>query len=142
MDATVDHAGLIRPFLSRDARPRFTDIDPGSKKRTKLRNRLCHEYESTLDWRMAQLIAPAEQTTELIAPLLRKHGAGKTCYVLCCSEQWDGLQVSLADALCALVGNGLPVLLICVPGSLAYFEPEYAGGAGQRFILQRPARSP
>jgi hypothetical protein len=141
MDATVDHAGLIRPFLSRGARARFTDIDPGSKKRTRLLSRLCHDYESTLDWRTAQLIAPAEQTAELIAPLLKKRGAGKTCYVLCCSKEWDGLQASLADALGALVGNGLPVLLICVPGALAYFEPEYAGGAGQRFILQQPARS-
>src|SRR5438876_12419607 len=117
MDASVDHAGLIRHFLSRDARAKFADIDPGSKKRTRLLNRLCHDYESTLDWRMAQHIAPAEQTPELIAPLLKTQGAGKTCYVLCCSKEWDGLQVSLADALGALVGNGLPVLLICVPGT-------------------------
>ena len=142
MDATVDHAALIRPFLSREARARFTDVDPGTKKRARLLNRLCHDYESTLDWRMAQLIAPAEQTHELIAPLLKTRGASRVCHVLCCSKEWDGLQVSLADALCALVGNGLPVLLICVPGALAYFEPEYAGGAGRRFILQRPARSP
>src|SRR5438445_4821442 len=104
MDASMNHAGLIRPFLSRDARARFTDIDPGTKKRTKLLNRLCHDYESTLDWRIAQPIPTAEQTAELIAPLLRKLGAGKTCYVLCSISQWDGLQVPLAEALGELVG--------------------------------------
>ena len=141
MRAGVDHAALIRPFLSSEARPRFTDIDPGTKKRTKLLNGLCHDYESTLDWRIAQPIPAAEQTAELMAPLLRKLGAGRTCYVLCCSEEWDGLQVPLADALRALIGNGLPVLLICVPDLLAYFEPEYDGGAGQRFSLQRSGKS-
>ena len=32
MGAEVDHTTLIRPFLSRDARARFTDIEPGTKK--------------------------------------------------------------------------------------------------------------
>lgn len=139
MDTDIDHAALIRPFLRRDARARFTDIDPGTKKRTRLLNRLCHDYESTLDWRIAHPIPAAEQTAELIAPLLRKLGAGKTCYVLCCPSKWDGTQAPLAEALAELVGNGLPVLLVCVADSLAYFEPEYSGGAGQRFFLQRPA---
>lgn len=139
MDAEVDHAALIRPFLSRGARARFDKIDPGTKKRSRLIHRLCHEYESTLDWRAAQLIPPAEQSVELIAPLLRKLGAGRTCYVLCSAHEWDGLQLPLADALGELVGNGGPVLLICAPNALAYFEPEYVSGAGQRFILQRQA---
>jgi hypothetical protein len=137
MGPPVDHAALIRPFLSREARARFDEIDPGAPKRTRLLNRLCHDYESTLDWRTVQPIPAAEQTAELIAPFLRKLGAGRTCYVLCSSAEWDGLQVPLADALRELVGNGLPVLLICVPDSLAYFEPEYNGGAGRRFVLQR-----
>jgi hypothetical protein len=137
MSAGVEHTALIRPFLSRDARTRFTDIDPGTKKRTKLLNRLCHDYESTLDWRIAQPVPAAEQTAELIAPLLRKLGAGKTCYVLCSISEWDGLQAPLAEALGELVGNGLPVLLICAADTLAHFEPEYDGGAGQRFFLQR-----
>jgi hypothetical protein len=137
MDAKIDHAALIRPFLSRSARARFTDLDPGTKNRARLLHHLCHDYESTLDWRIARPIPTAEQTVELIIPLLRKLGAGRTCSVFCCSKEWDGLQVPLAEALGKLVGNGLPVLLVCVPDSLAYFEPEYNFGAGQRFILQR-----
>jgi hypothetical protein len=141
MDANGEHAALIRPFLSRGARARFTEIDPGAKKRARLLHRLCHDYESTLDWRIAHPIPTAEQTVELIGPLLRNLGAGRTCYVFCFSKEWDGLQAPLAEALRELVGKGLPVLLICVPDSLAYFEPEYSFGAGQRFILQRQAKS-
>ena len=140
MGAEVDHAGWIRPFLSRGARARFTDLDPGTKRRTRLFSRLCHDYESTLDWRGAHPIPPAEQTVEQIAPLLSKLGAGKTCYVLCFSKEWDGLHVPLEEALGELVGNG-PVLLICVSVALAYFEPEYNFGAGRRFILRRQTTS-
>ena len=134
----MDHAALIRPFLSRGARARFTDIDPGTSKRARLLNRLCHDYESTLEWRIAQPIPAAEQTAESIASRLRKLGAERTCYVLCASEQRDGAQAPLVEVLRELVGNGLPVLLVCVPDALAYFEPEYERGAGQRFLLQRP----
>ena len=140
MDPAVGHSGLIRPFLSRQARARFDEIEPGTSRRTRLLNRLCHDFESTLDWRTAKPIATTDQTPELIAPLLRKLGAGNACYVLCCSEEWDGKHLPLLDALRALVGNGLPVLLVCIPSSLAYFEPEYVAGAGQRFVLQRSRR--
>jgi hypothetical protein len=132
----MDHAALIRPFLSRAARARFDNIDPGSKKRSKLLHRLCHEYESILDWRLAQPIAPTDQTAAAIAALLREMGSGGSCYVLCISKEWDGQQVSLRAALDALVGEGRPVLLV-ISESLAYFEPEYVRGAGQRFVLRR-----
>jgi len=48
----------------------------------------------------------------------------------------------LAEALAALAGRGWPVLLVCRPGVLTYFEPEYESGAGQRYILQRPDAEP
>src|SRR5688500_5336819 len=99
MSRELDHAALIRPFLSRDSRPRYTDVAPGTKKRVKLINRLCHDYESTLDWRLAQPIPTAEQTAESIVPLLRKLGAGEMCYVLCSADEWDGRQMPLAEAL-------------------------------------------
>jgi hypothetical protein len=137
MNTKLDHAALIRPFLSRDARARYTELASGAKKRARLIDRLCHGYESTLDWRLAQAIPTSEQTAEAIAHLLKRLGAGETCYVLCASYKWDDRQLSLSEALGELVGNGRPVLLVCVPDALAYFEPEYGGGAGRRFVLQK-----
>ena len=48
-----------------------------------------------------------------------------------------GQSYRFADALAALCGHGLPVLPVCRPGSLAYFEPEYEFGAGKRFGICR-----
>ena len=48
VNAKVDHAALIRPFLSRGVRARFDAIDPDTKKRARLIHRLCRDYESTL----------------------------------------------------------------------------------------------
>ena len=124
-----EHAARVRPFLSKYERARLDDLAPGSKKRAKLLQRLCHGYEEALDWRLASGAAggPAE-----IARRMKALGAGATCYALCLADEWDGKEVPLTDALAALVGSGLPVLL--VSGSVAYFEPEYEAGAGKRFV--------
>lgn len=95
-------------------------------------NKLCHQYAEILDWRYAR------PTGGDLAKALRALGAAARCYCLCGPEEFDGREVPLAEALTALVGRGLPVLLVCRPGSLAYFEPEYESGPGQQYILQRP----
>lgn len=136
MIAELDHAALIRPFLNRDVRARYANVSPGKKQRKKLLARISHQYELTLNWRLAEAIPSTEQTSELIGALLQKNGAGETCYVLCAPEESDGIQMPLADALATLVGSGGPVLLVCIPEVLAYFEPEYERGAGRRFILR------
>ena len=64
-------------------------------------------------------------------------GAAAKCYCLCGPAELDGIELALGAALAELSGNGLPVLLICRPKILAYFEPEYESGAGQRYILNR-----
>jgi hypothetical protein len=132
----AEHLAGIQRFLSRDSRARFEEFPVGSRLRSRLLNRLCHGYESILDWRIAQPIASAEQSPEAVWELLRARGAGRTCYALCTKSEWDGREVPLDEALRALMGNGLPVLLSCVPGMLGYFEPEYEAGAGRRFVLQ------
>ncbi len=41
----------------------------------------------------------------------------------------------LTDALAAVVGRGFGTILVCIPGSLAYYEGE---DPGERYILERP----
>jgi hypothetical protein len=128
-----DHAGLLRPFLARRFRARYDAVPPGSARRAELSNKLCHRYAEVLDWRYAQAAQGVALEKEL-----RGLGAAARCYCLCSAKDLDGREVPLADALAALSGRGLPVLLVCQPGVLAYFEPEYERGPGQRFILRRP----
>jgi hypothetical protein len=131
-----DHAGLLQPFLSSRFRARFNAIPPGSASRTKLFNKLCHNYQDVLDWRQARPTA----STELLKDL-KELGAAAQCYCFCGPEEFDGREIPLAEALAALVGQGLPVLLICVPEMLAYFEPEHEEGSARRYIFQYPAGS-
>jgi hypothetical protein len=128
----LDHAELLRPFLARRFRSRYNTIAPGSERRAELLNKLGHRYDEVLNWRYAHPAGSAELVKEL-----RGLGAAALCYCLCASAELDGRQLVLAEALSALSGRGLPVLLVCRRGALAYFEPEYESGAGQRYILQR-----
>ena|SRR5947209_2276194 len=133
----LDHATLLRPFLAGWWRSRYDTVRPGSRRRAELLNKLCHLYAEVLDWRYARPAAGATTAKEL-----RRLGAAATCYCLCGPDELDGQEVPLGEALAALSGRGLPVLLVCRPGVLAYFEPEHVAGAGQRFILQRPEVEP
>jgi hypothetical protein len=128
-----DHAALLRPFLARQYRARYEAVRPGSRRRVELLNKLCHRYEEVLDWRLAR---PAEGVA--LDKELRALGAAVRCYCLCGPGELDGRELPLAEALAALSGRGLPVLLVCRQGALAYFEPEYERGPGLRYILQRP----
>ena len=132
----LDHAALLRPFLAGRWRSRYDAVRPGSARRAELFNKLCHSYAEVLDWRYARP-AGADLVKEL-----RELGAGARCYCLCGPAGLDGREVPLAEAVAALAGRGLPVLLVCRPGALAYFEPEYESGAGRRYILQRPGAEP
>jgi hypothetical protein len=132
----LDHASLIRPFLASRWRSRYDSVRPGSRRRAELFDKLCHRYAVVLDWRYARPAGGAPEKE------LRRLGAAATCYCLCGPDELDGREAPLAEALAALSGRGLPVLLVCRPGVLAYFEPEHESGAGQRFILQRPDAEP
>ena len=133
--AELDHAGLLRPFLAGRFRSRYDTVRPGSSRRTELLNKLCHRYGEVLDWRYARSADGSERE-------LRGLGAAGRCYCLCCPDEFDGREVPLGEALAALTGRGLPVLLVCRPGVLAYFEPEYESGAAHRYTLQPPSAAP
>ncbi|MGH7169619.1 MAG: hypothetical protein ACRELF_09725 [Gemmataceae bacterium] len=130
----VDHAALIRPFLINRWRSRYDSIAPRSRRRAELYGKLCHGYEQVLDWRNARPTAAISLVSEL-----RQSGATDTCYCFCAPPELDGRVLPLIEAIAVLYGHGLPVLLVCKPGSLGYFEPEYVSGAGLRFVLQRSA---
>ena len=125
------HAEFIAPFLTARFRARYTALEPGSRFRDELLNKLCHRFAEVLDWRFA------EGTGDTVADL-RRHGAPRNCYCLCFPPELDGRIVPLADALPALTGGGA-FLLVCQPAALAYFEPEYERGRGQRYMLRLPA---
>jgi hypothetical protein len=100
-----------------------------------LLHKLCHRYDEVLDWRYARPAGGAALEKEL-----RGLGAAARCYCLCVPEECDGRELPLGEALAALYGSGTPVLLVCRPRSLAYFEPEYERGPARHYLLVRPSR--
>lgn len=132
----LDHAGLLWPFLASRFRSRYDDVRPGSARRFELYRKLCHRYDEVLDWRYARPTSGIALEREL-----REIGAPTRCSCFCTPEEWHGREAPLAEAISALYGHGLPVLLVCRPGQLAYFEPEYVSGSGERYVLQRSSYS-
>ena len=75
---------------------------------------------------------------EEIEKLLKKQGAGNTCYVMTSLESdIDGEELPLIKALEELIWSGSPFIISCIPNKLAYFQGEQAYGPPQRFILKR-----
>ncbi|WP_245602239.1 hypothetical protein [Peribacillus kribbensis] len=61
---------------------------------------------------------------EKIAELLKKHGAGEFCYSISDCKAIDGKELPLLSALEKAVGYGMPSIISCIPGKLAYFGAE------------------
>lgn len=74
---------------------------------------------------------------EKIAEIMKMHGAGEICYSISWCEEIDGKELPLLMALEKAVGFGMPSIVSCIPGKLAYFEAEQEYGAPPRFILKR-----
>jgi hypothetical protein len=49
----------------------------------------------------------------------------------------DGREVPLFEALSAVVWSGVPCIVICRPGQLAYFQAEQEVGPPPRYVLER-----
>jgi hypothetical protein len=53
------------------------------------------------------------------------------------SEAIDGKELPLLAALENAVGFGMPTIISCIPGKLAFFEAEQEVLPSHRFILKR-----
>jgi hypothetical protein len=53
------------------------------------------------------------------------------------NEEIDGSKIPLSEALKKVVGYGMPSIVACTEGALAYFEAEQVIGPPPRFLLKR-----
>ncbi len=81
-----------------------------SKKRARALHRLNHDYKRNLrEEYMIGIPTPNSRASKL-AKLLKKHGAGKQCYVLSFNEDIDGKELPLLTALEYAIGYRFPSL--------------------------------
>jgi hypothetical protein len=135
----IDHgAAFVRSFVVKDRRDRL--LFEHSKGR--FLGRFCHEAESLLDLRYARKLTEPVRDYKQIVDILRASGAGRKCFAFSHCKDIDCQILDLADALSQAVGHGLPSIISCLPGELAYLETEQVAGPPDRYILHRPGGSP
>jgi hypothetical protein len=131
MTAAGHEREFVKAFVPRERQERWLESLPNPKRRQKITSQLAHNAVFRSDRIVA--IEPRQQHPKLIAELLTRNNAPELCYVISESEELDGREMRLIDALKAIVGYGMGSIVSCIPGRLAYYEAE---GPKERFILQ------
>jgi hypothetical protein len=125
---------FVNTFVQKSRRER-ANLELGSEsRRGRFLNRLCHDFAGIFEARYLQPLVEPQDGVSLLK-MLEKLGTKKSCYVISCNEAVDGKQIPLVDAIHAVMGYGLPSIIICAPKSLAYFEAEQEKGPPPRYLL-------
>ncbi|KAB7709058.1 hypothetical protein F9802_02725 [Bacillus aerolatus] len=124
---------VVRSFFAKRLQERVIFELFSPKRREKALHRLNHDYKKTLREEYMMEIPKPNSSPMEIANLLKKHGAGKQCYVISFNDNIDGKELPLLTALEHAVGYGFPSIVSCIPN----FEAEQEYGAPPRYILKR-----
>jgi len=125
---------FVTNFVQKARRERACFELGSESRRGRFLNRLCHDFGGVFDARYLRPLVEPEDSVSL-QKHLRNLGAKKTCHVISSNEAVDGKEILLGEAIQAVMGYGLPSILICAPDSLSYFEAEQVQGPPPRFLL-------
>jgi hypothetical protein len=125
---------FINAFIRRDKRDRYRLLLPKAKRRREILNRLYNGAD--IDWSHASLIRRSLRNPSDAEKLLRKHGAGPTCFVIADDSELDGCEVPLGEALVHFAEHDWGAVLYCISGRLALYKLE---SPGDWFLLKRSA---
>lgn len=133
MDKFIEEE-FVRAFVIKERRERTLFELTSKKKRRDFFGRLCHNFDQILDTRFMESVhaSVCDETLRLLEP----NDAPDQCYVMSYGKL-DGQKLILRDALRGVVGMGMPSIVVCIPGKLAYFEAEQEKGPPPRFILKK-----
>jgi hypothetical protein len=134
-EANVEKELSLLPLIAPGWRARARELLTSDVGRGKFISRLWHE--PPFDERYVTVLPHERTWPKSTLEELTRRGAPRSCYVIS-SNELDMQEVRLADALDTLVNGGQAVILICVPGKLAYYQGEEAVGGGYQWIIERP----
>jgi len=123
-------ASVVGTFVSRQRQDRYLELLKSARGRAKVRKKLAHFDD--FDPRFVVGIPISKQTAALIEQLLVSLGAPRRCSVFSELEERDSSDITLREALDAVVGGGVGAVILCGPG-LAFYESEEPGN---RFLLR------
>jgi len=139
-DSEIHEESFVKAFVKKDYRDRLAfELQ---KQRGRFLGRFCHGALKYLDPRFVITIPPPNSDPVEILRLLKARGSEHDCYAISMTGDIDGTTLPLSDALGIAVGGGMPTILSCQPGRLAYLETEQVAGPPDRFILFRSSYTP
>jgi hypothetical protein len=123
---------LIRAFFLPQRQAFYLELLSNPQRRPDLLKELAHFKHLDLQW--AQALPLCCNRPIPVVKLLQSKGAPPRCWAISESEELDGKEVDLLEALNDVLGCGIGTFLSCLPGQLAYFEDE-----DSRYLLERPS---
>ena len=128
---------IIKAFVNKNMQERFLFELCSPKKRKNGIGRLCHQYDKIFNRDYMIEIPKDDLNLTGIGSMLKNHEINSNCYLISYDEEIDGMYLPLMQALERVVGLGMPSIISCITGKLAYFEGEQEIGMPPRFILKR-----
>ncbi|MFJ7730239.1 hypothetical protein ACIQXV_29710 [Neobacillus sp. NPDC097160] len=128
---------IVKSFFNKGIQQRMLFELSSSKKRGDAIGRLNHNYLDTLRNEFMFEIPKPNSDPEEIEKLIKEQGAGKNCYVMSWHSGVDGKELPLKTAIEELIWYGMPSIISCIHGKLAYFQAEQDFGSPPRFMLKR-----
>ncbi|UPO91035.1 hypothetical protein [Niallia sp. Man26] len=127
---------IVKSFFEKRLQKRVLFELTSPKKRSNALDRLNHNYLITLRKEFLIEIAKPNSDPYEIEKIMRKQGAGNSCYVMSCDSSLDGKELPTSTAIEQLIWYQAASIISFIPGKLAYFQAELDYGFLPRFILK------
>jgi hypothetical protein len=127
MPLNEHETAFIQSFVEKAKRDRCLQLLSSAKQRRKLLDKWNHNPD--IDYAFAAPIPFGHYDAEKLLDLLRREGAGESCYVIADGSEFDGNELPIRAAVEHALGHDWFVLLSCVHGRLAFMKTEEIGSA-------------
>ncbi len=97
-----------------------TLLELGERRRRDVRDLLDHSVR--LDPRFCRHLIGGDVLPGAVESALRTRDAPATCYIVAANSDLDGREMSLGEALAAVIGMGGGAFVSCIPGRLAVYQ--------------------
>lgn len=119
---TNQEAAFVNAFIVPDKRLRYLQVLANPSKRSKILGLLYHHLD-TIDAR-STAITNSDHNLDFAEKLLRRKGAGATCYLISPERALDQQEMSLREVIETLITQDSAAIACCLPGRLAYYKAE------------------
>ncbi|WP_419883947.1 hypothetical protein ACN6MY_10945 [Peribacillus sp. B-H-3] len=129
---------IVKSFFEKRIQQRVLFELTSPKKRDNALNRLNHNYLVTFRKELMIEIPKPNSDPDDIEKIMKKQGAGNSCYVMSRNSSFDGKELPTSTAIEQLIWYQAASIISFIPGKLAYFQAELDYGFLPRFILKKP----